>query len=125
MARKWLQSASVEVSAAGALSVAPAASSFTGDVKKPAAAATPEPLVATSTPCRFVWIGPIIDANGIPQNTKPCFVGESAGQALATKGAIPIMPSNFEGLIVWIDDANKLCVKSGVNGEGVAYRVFT
>lgn len=124
MARKWLQSANVEVSDAGALSVSGACSSFTGGIKTLANATNAAQLVATATPCRLVWIGPRIDANGAALNTKPCFIGESAAQSTYDKGPLPIMPSNYEGLVIAIDDASKLWLKVGVNNEGVAYRIF-
>lgn len=118
MAKRWLNSADVEISEAGAiLTQSDAPSTLAGGTKIVAAAATPEVLVAVSTPCRSVWIGARVDANGAAQNTKPAFIGNSAGQN------IPVMPSNFEGFVVRIDDASKLYVKVGVNGEGVAYRI--
>jgi hypothetical protein len=92
--------------------------SFAGGTKTVAAAATPEALVASSTPCRFVWVGARVNGDGAAQNTKPVFLGDSAGQN------IPVMPNDFEGVTVPMDDAQKVYVKVGVNGEGVAYRVF-
>jgi len=119
MTRKWINSADVEVSAAGAvLTDAAGCSSMVGGTKIVALAATPEKLVANPTPCRRVRIMSRVDANGLPLNTKPCFVGDSAGQN------IPVMVSNYEGVIVPIDDASKVYVKAGANGEGVNYRIF-
>jgi len=119
MAKRWLNSADVEISEAGALLMEMAGcTSLAGGTKTGASAATPEKLVAASTPCRFVWVGARCDADGSALNTKPVFLGDAGNQN------IPIMPVNFEGLLVQIDDASKLCVKVGVNGEGVAYRVF-
>lgn len=92
--------------------------SFPGGTLLVAAAATPEPLVAVATPCLAVWVGARIDANGDAVNTKPCLIGDEANQN------IPIMPGNAEGVVIRIDDAAKVFVKAGVDGEGVAYRVF-
>ena len=119
MARRWINSADVEISDGGAVAVLSAApSTFVGGTKTIAAAATPEKLVTASTPCRFVWVGARCDANGAAQNTKPCFVGDADGQS------IPVMAANFEGFFLPIDDASKIYVKAGVNGDGVVYRIF-
>jgi len=92
--------------------------SLVGGTKTVASTSTPEPLVATSTPCRFVWIGARVDSDGNPLNTKPCFVGNAANRN------IPVMPSNYEGVVIRVDDALKVHVKVGVNGQGVEYRIF-
>jgi len=119
MAKRWIQSADVEVTAGGALLTDMAGcTTLVGGTKTVPSAATPQPLVATSTPCRFVWVGARVDAYGNPLNSYPCFVGDSAGQN------IPVMPSNYEGLVVRVDDASKVYVKVGANGQGVAYRIF-
>jgi hypothetical protein len=91
---------------------------FTGGSKSVAAAATPEALVASSTPCRFVWIGAPCDSDGVASNTKPVFIGDSSGQN------IPIATHNFEGVMIQIDDAQKVYAKVGVDGESVEYRIF-
>ncbi|NQU76015.1 MAG: hypothetical protein HQ546_06875 [Planctomycetes bacterium] len=84
-----------------------------------AAAATPAQLVTASTACRFVWIGaPCVAATGVAVNTTPAFIGDVTNQC------IPLLPNNFEGVIIHIDDASKIYVKVGVNGEGVHYRIF-
>jgi len=120
MARKWIYSADVQVSNAGALLTDLAGcGAFAGGTKTVASAATPEPLVADSTPCRFVWIGARVDSDGNPLNTKPVFLGDSDSQN------IPVMPTNYEGVIIRIDDASKIYVRVGVDGEGVFYRIFT
>jgi len=126
MGRKWLQSASVLVDdASGAMVVDTGTpTSFAGNIKTIANAANAAQLVTDPTPCKSVWIGPRIDANGAALNTKPCFIGESAAQSTYDKGPLPIMPSNYEGLVIAIDDASKLWLKVGVNNEGVAYRIF-
>ncbi len=95
-----------------------ASTTLAGGTKTVTSAATPEQLLATSTPCQAVWIGAPVDSSGIVVNTKPAFIGDSSSQG------IPVMPSNFEGVCVPIDDASKLYIKVGVNGEGVAYRIL-
>ena len=100
------------------VAIAPAGK-FPGDTKTVAAAATPEALVSSATPCRSVWIGAPVDANGTAENTKPVFIGDSAGQNS------PLLPTNFEGIELEIDDASKVFIKVGVNGEEVVYRVFS
>ena len=99
-------------------SIAGVAAAFAGGTKTLNAAATPEALVASVTPAFRVWVGAPLDADGNPTNTKPAFLGDADGQN------IPVMPANFEGVLLGIDDAAKVYVKVGVNGEGVAYRVF-
>lgn len=120
MAKRWMQSVDVEVNDATgiAMFVKAPASSFAGGTKTVASAATPEKITADTTPCKSVWVGARVDANGDAQNTRPVFIGDSAGQN------IPIMPTNFEGIEIEIDDAAKVYVKVGADGEGVAYRIF-
>jgi len=126
MSRRWVQSASVEINdQTGALLVEEAGgggasppTSLTGGTKTVAAATTPEKLVAAATPCQFVWLGARVDASGNAVNTKPVFLGDNANQN------IPLLSSNFEGMVIQIDDASKLYVKVGVNGEGLVYRIF-
>jgi len=119
MAKRWINSMDVEVGENGApLFDVAGCASLVGGTKTVASTSTPEPLVATSTPCRFVWIGARVDSDGNPQNTRPCFVGDSANQN------IPVLPSNFEGIVIRIDDASKVFIKVGVNNQGVVYRVF-
>ncbi len=123
--RRWMNSVDVEIESDGQASfdknlatLAGSASTIAGGTKTVAATGTPGKLVASSTPCRFVWIGARVDANGAAQNTKPCFIGNITDQN------IPVMPANYEGVVIAIDDATKLYVKVGVNGEGVVYRIF-
>ena len=126
MTKRWLNSADVEIDeATGALLVRGDASTTTappsslvGGTKTVTAAATPEALVAASTPCRCVWIGPPCNTEGVGTNTKPVFLGDAASQNM------PLLPSSVSGVVLSIDDANKVYVKVGVDGEGVAYRVF-
>ena len=119
MAKRWINSADVEVTPAGALLTALAGcTTLAGGTKTVPSASTPQPLVAASTPCRFVWVGARVDNYGTPLNSYPCFVGDSANQN------IPVMPSNYEGVVIRIDDASKLFVKVTVNNNGVVYRIF-
>jgi len=126
MTRRWMQSADVEIDeATGALLVrgdsntttAPPGS-MAGGTKTVASAGTPEPLVGTPTPCRCVWIGPACDGDGLGTNTKPVFLGDSNNQNM------PLLPSSVSGVVLSIDDAGKVFVKVGADGEGVAYRIF-
>jgi hypothetical protein len=125
--RRWLQSADVDVDeSTGAILVrgdssitTTPPSSLAGGTKAVVAAGIPEPLVAASTPCRCIWIGPLCDADGVGINTKPVFLGDSANQNM------PLLPNSVSGVVLAIDDATKVYVKVGADGEGVAYRVFT
>jgi hypothetical protein len=127
MTRRWLGSADVEIDpATGALlvkgdfggdSMAPP-TSLVGGTKTVASATVAEPLVAVSTPCRCVWVAPLCNADGAGTNTKPVFLGDIANQNM------PLAPGSISGVVLSIDDANKIFVKVGVNGEGVAYRIF-
>ena len=124
MAKRYIKSADVVVNdETGALLVegaggASPATTLAGGTKTCANAAVAEKLIAAATPCQAVWVGARVDANGDAQNTKPCFIGDSAGQN------IPIAVGNFEGLTIAIDDASKLYVKVGANNEKVNYRIF-
>lgn len=105
--------------ASGALLVQDSSvSGFAGGQKTLAAATRAEPLVAISTPCRNVWIGPITNADGVVTNTKAVFIGDAGSQN------IPVLVSNVQGVNIPIDDAAKIYVKAGVNGEGVNYRIL-
>ena len=127
MTRRWLGSADVEIDpASGALlvkgdlgggSVTPP-TSLVGGTKTVASAAVAEPLVAVPTPCRCVWVAPVCDADGAGTNTKPVFLGDAASQNM------PLAPTSISGVVLSIDDANKVFVKAGADGEGVAYRIF-
>ena len=119
MAKRWINSLDVEVGPNGApLFDMAGCMSFVGGTKTVSSTATPQALVAASTPCRFVWIGARVNSDGNSLNTKPCFIGDAANQN------IPILPSNFEGVVIRIDDASKLFVKVGVANQGVVYRIF-
>ncbi len=119
MARRWIHSADVEINpATGSLLVAGETASTITSGQKTGTAGVAVALVATSTPCKFVWVGARVDADGNVQNTKPVFVGGADAQV------IPVMPNGVEGLVVQIDDAAKLHIKPGVTGQGVSYAVF-
>ena len=119
MAKKWLPAADVEMDENDRVGVfVPIPTTLAGGTKTVAAAATPEALVGASTPCKFVWIGAPCDGDGASTNTKPAFIGDSASQN------IPLLVANFEGVLIAVDDAQKIYVKVGVNGEAVAYRIF-
>jgi hypothetical protein len=60
----------------------------------------------------------LCNADGVGTNTKPVFLGDSTSQNM------PLLPSSVSGVVLSIDDASKVFVKVGVNGQGVAYRVF-
>ena len=119
MAKRWINSVDVEVTAAGALLTDLAGcTTLAGGTKLVPSSATPQPLVAVSTPCRFVWVGARVDNYGNPLNYYPCFVGDSANQN------IPVMPSNYEGLVIRISDASKVYVRVVTSNTGVVYRIF-
>ena len=126
MTRRWMQSADVEIDeATGALLVrgdssttTSPPSSLVGGTKTVVAVGIPEALVGASTPCRCVWIGPLCDAEGVGTNTKPVFLGDAANQNM------PLLPTSISGVVLSIDDASKVYVKVGADGEGVAYRIF-
>jgi hypothetical protein len=46
------------------------------------------------------------------------FVGDFSEQN------IPVLMTNYEGIILAIDDANKVYVKVSANSESVNYRIF-
>lgn len=79
---------------------------------------TPETLVPAATSCKGVMIMAPCSALGVPANLMSAFVGDNTVQN------IPIMSSNIEGVMIQIDDAHKLYVKVGVNGESVNYVIF-
>jgi len=108
----------VEVSPNGApLFGTAGCASFTGGTKTNAFQLV-QPLVATPTPCRFVWIGARIADNGTAQNASPCFIGDSANQN------IPIQPTKADGVVISIDDASKVFLRVVTSGDGVVYRIF-
>ena len=120
MGGKIIQAATVASDKDGDLAVgAKAFTSFTGGLKTVVSAAIAEPLVAESTPCRGVWLGPPCSASGLAQNTQVVFIGDAVNQNM------PVMPNNYEGYFINIADANQLYIKVGADGEGLQYRIFT
>jgi hypothetical protein len=77
-----------------------------------------QPLVDNPTPCQFVWVGARINNDGSPQNSAVCFIGSSSGTN------IPILPNDFHGIMIPIDDANKIYIYSPSGGDGVVYQIF-
>ncbi len=89
-----------------------------GGNKVVAAAATPEPLVAVSTPCVLIWVGAPHDDAGVAQNTTVARLGP-AGQEI-----MQLMPADAGGFYISHNDAFALYVNVGVNGESVDYALF-
>lgn len=119
MSRRWINSLDVEFDPVKGAILTDQASpaTFVGGTRT-ANPGSPQKIVATATPCRFVWIGARVDDYGNPQNSQPVFVGDNTGQN------IPVMPANFEGMVIRIDDASKIYVRAVGWGEGVTYRIF-
>lgn len=120
MPGKIIQAATVATDPDGDMAIG--SKSFTalpGGSKIVASAAIAEPLVAVSTPCRGVWIGAPCGNDGSAENTAPAFIGDDLNQNM------PVLPTNFEGYFINIDDAAKLYIKVSVNGEKGNYRIFT
>ena len=69
MAKRWINSLDVEVGPNGApLFDMAGCLSFVGGTKTVSSTATPQALVAVSTPCRFVWIGARVNSDGNPKH---------------------------------------------------------
>jgi len=79
--------------------------SFIGGTKTVPSSARRRRWWLRQKPRQFVWVGARVDNNGNPQNTAPCFIGNSANQN------IPIPPSNYGGVVTRIDDAVKVFVR--------------
>ena len=92
----------------------PAPSSITSGTK--AGSAGGAQLTTTVTPCSGVWFG-APETAGVATNAAPVYIGGSAAQL------IPIMPENYEGIYIEIDDASKVYVKSA-GGESIRYAIF-
>lgn len=89
-------------------------------VKTIAAAATPEALVATSTPCALVWVAaPLTDA-GAASNTSVIRVSLAGTAAFGFQ----IAPTDGKGYYIRVTDANDLLVRAGTNGDKVVYAVL-
>lgn len=94
---------------------------ITGGEKTVGAAATPDAIVGTSTPCKFVWIGaPVTQSTGAAENTKLAYIGGTG----AGNQRIPLTPANFEGFFLKVADAAAVFAKVGVNGEKVRWLAF-
>lgn len=100
------------------------AGSFAGGVLTISDKDVPQQITSSSTKCQWVWVGAPVDANGVATNGKPIFIGESSNQSKVGTGPLPILPSNFEGFIIQIDDVSKLWISAGANGEKLHYRYF-
>jgi hypothetical protein len=135
MARKWINSATVEIGDDGSLLVSlgnlggsiplatvSRASGFAGGTRTIAtseAANLTGKLVANSTPCRAVWIGARMANDGSAVNTSAVFIGDVGGQTMG------LAKDDFKGFLIPIDDASKVYIKAVTSGEGVAYRILT
>lgn len=91
---------------------------FAGGNKVVALAITPE-VLTTPGSCNHVWIGAPVSATETPLNTEVVFIGDSSEQN------IPILPDDYEGITIAIDNTDDIYVKVSVNGESVNYRVFS
>ena len=89
-------------------------------VKTVAATATPEALVASSTPCKRVWVGAPVDDDGVAVNTK---VVRISGAGTASVG-YAVLTTDHKGFYIPIADAADLTVRVAVNGEGISYVAF-
>jgi hypothetical protein len=142
MSRRWLQSADVEIDDnSGAILVGVSGlqfvqgnnallvqgevvstpkppTSLSGGVKT-TSSNNLEPLVDNSSPCQFVWIGARVNNDGSPQNNGLCWVGGSSNQS------IPILPNDFHGIMIPVDDASKISVYTLNMYEGVAFQIFS
>jgi len=116
VARRWLNSMDVEVGTNGApLFDVAGCASFIGGAKTVPSAGTPQALVASSTPCRFVWIGARVDTYGNPMNTRPCFVGDAASQNI-------VLMQTAGGYGVLTSDSGEVTYMK-VGGAGVGFGV--
>jgi hypothetical protein len=96
------------------------AGKLTCGTKTVAASATPEALVASSTPCRGVLLaGRTTQASGAAANANPVFWGSSLAQTM------PILASDQKGVYIAIDDAAKIFLRALTNGDGVEYVIFS
>jgi len=106
VAKRWINSADVEVSPAGALLTEQAPpTAISGGTKNVASAATPEALAA-STPCRSVFIVPTVG------NTGTVHLGSDSVQPMLIGAG---------GVRITIANLAQIYVKVSVNGEGVDF----
>lgn len=117
--KQWIRSATIAVDPDDGAQLVDitAPSIFIGGSKTPSQAGVAEPLVSESTPCRFVWVAAPIDNEGTATNTKPVFLGDSELQNM------PLLKNNYRGVVIRIDDASKIYVRSNLAGDGVVYRI--
>ena len=117
--KQWIKTATIAVDPDDGAQLVDitAPSIFTGGSKVLAQAGVAEPLVSEPTPCRFVWLAAPVNDNGHATNTKPVFLGDSGDQNM------PLLKNNYRGVVVRIDDASKIHVRSVVASEGVVYRI--
>lgn len=117
--KQWIHSATVGVDPAnGAMLVDIAApNTFVGGTKVPALPGVAEPLVNQPTPCRFVWIGTPINDAMERTNEGVIFIGDADNQNLS------LLPRNYRGVVIRINDASILHIRTTVEGDGVFYRI--
>ncbi len=117
--KQWIQSATVGVNPEnGAMLVDIAApNTFVGGTKIPAVPGVAEPLVDQPTPCRFVWIGTPINDGMERTNTGVVFIGDANNQNM------PLLPRNYRGVVIRIDDASILHIRTIEEGDGVVFRI--
>ena len=80
--------------------------------------------LSTTVTCKFVWVGAPVSAAGAVVNTLPVWIGQSSTTATTATGAIPVMPTNYEGFVFAVDDAAKLFVASADANQKLSYRIF-
>ena len=115
MAKRWINSVDVEVTPTGALLTDLAGcTTLAGGTKT--VPGTPQPPWPSRR--RAGSFGQLVWTTTAPAEYYPCFIGDAAGQN------IPVMPSNYEGLVIRIDDASKVYVRVVTNNPGVVYRIF-
>jgi len=78
---------------------------------------TPQTLVATSTECVLVWIGPGCSSAGVASNVSPIFIGDISNQVL------PVLPSDIKGSYIRINDASLLYIK-GAEDDTLNYMIW-
>lgn len=94
---------------------------ITEGTKTVTAAATPERLVAVSTPCKRVWVAAPMNDDGVATNTK--VVRLHSGSANSANG-YQVLINDAKGFYIPVKDAYDLYVDAQVNGEGVRFIVF-
>jgi len=93
-------------------------SAVTSGRKAVSSAGTAERIVASSTPCKYVYLSAALG------NTNPVVVGGSGVVAANnTQAGIVLIPGN-DPIRVDIDDLNKLYVDAQTNNDAVCYSYF-